>query len=165
MGIRVFLSLGSNLGDRGEMLRLGLDRLGKLPGTRIVGRSGLYETEPVGELNQPAFLNLAAEIETGLGPLELLNAVQEIERELGREAGPRWGPRLIDIDIILWGDTVIEEGQLQTPHPRFRQRAFVLVPLCDIAPDVRDPVTGQTMRQLLNAPGIEGRVTPLLENF
>jgi 2-amino-4-hydroxy-6-hydroxymethyldihydropteridine diphosphokinase len=161
MGTRVYLSLGSNLGDSADLLRSALEQLDCLPATRVTRASRLYETEPVGELNQPAFLNLAVEIETGLAPLELLNAAQEIERELGREKGPRWGPRLIDIDLILWGDTVMTHSALLLPHPRFRQRAFVLAPLSEIAPDARDPITGRTVRQLFKDPGVEGRVLPL----
>lgn len=161
MGNAVYLSLGSNLGDSASMLTQALERLDRLPGTRVKRASRLYETEPVGELNQPAFLNIAAEIETVLSPLELLNAAQRIERELGREKGPRWGPRLIDIDLILWGETVMQDEDLTLPHPRFRTRAFVLAPLSEIAPDVRDPITGQTVRQLSQSPGIEGQVLPL----
>jgi 2-amino-4-hydroxy-6-hydroxymethyldihydropteridine diphosphokinase len=161
MGNAVYLSLGSNLGDSASMLTQALEELDRLPGTRVKRASRLYETEPVGELNQPAFLNIAAEIETVLSPLELLNAAQRIERELGREKGPRWGPRLIDIDLILWGETVMQDEDLTLPHPRFRTRAFVLAPLSEIAPDVRDPITGQTVRQLSQSPGIEGQVLPL----
>lgn len=161
MGTAVYLSLGSNLGDSAGMLTQALERLDRLPATKVKRASRLYETEPVGELNQPAFLNIAAEIETGLRPLELLNAAQDIERDLGREKGPRWGPRLIDIDLILWGDTVLQEEELTLPHPRFRTRAFVLAPLSEIAPDARDPITGRTVRQLSQSPGIEGQVLPL----
>lgn len=136
-------------------------RLGNLPRTRVQRVSRVYETEPLGELNQPAFLNMAAEIKTGLSPLELLNAVKEIERELGRKDGPRWGPRPIDIDIILWDGLAMSDARLTIPHPRFRERAFVLAPLAEIAPEARDTLSGLTVRQLLDSPGVEGRVLPL----
>lgn len=153
--------MGSNLGDRLAPLRDSVVRIGNLPGTRVQRVSRIYETEPLGELNQPAFLNMAAEIKTGLAPLELLNAVKEIERELGRKDGPRWGPRPIDIDIILWDDLTMNDARLTIPHPRFRERAFVLAPLAEIAPEARDPLSGLTVRQLLESPGVEGRVLPL----
>lgn len=165
MGELAHLSLGSNLADRAGQLRQALKALGQLRQTVVTRVSRLYESEPLGELNQPAFLNMAAEIKTGLAPLELLNAAKEIERELGREDGPRWGPRLIDIDIILWGDTVIDDDVLTIPHAQYRQRAFVLAPLCEIAPDARDPLTTQTVRQLLDSLDTEGQVTPLNTDF
>lgn len=165
MGDAVLLSLGSNLADRAGQLRQALNAIALLPETQVTKVSRLYETAPLGELNQPAFLNVAAEIKTGLAPLELLNAAKGIERDLGRVDGPRWGPRLIDIDIILWGETVINEDALTIPHAQFRQRAFVLAPMCEIAPDARDPLTARTVRQLLDLLDTEGQVTPLNTDF
>ena len=147
----VYLSLGSNLGDRAEHLRRALEAVAALPDTRLVAQSSLHETAPWGVTDQPSFLNLAAEIGTALGPLELLNAVKAIELRLGRTQGPQWGPRVIDIDIVLWQDKVMETDALTLPHPRFRDRAFVLLPLREIAPDAVDPVTGRTVAELAAA--------------
>lgn len=147
----VYLSMGSNLGDRAEHLRRALEAVAALPGTQLVAQSSLHETAPWGVTDQPSFLNLAAEIGTALGPLELLNAVKAIELRLGRTQGPQWGPRVIDIDLVLWQDTVMETDALTLPHPRFRDRAFVLLPLREIAPDAVDPVTGRTVAELAAA--------------
>jgi 2-amino-4-hydroxy-6-hydroxymethyldihydropteridine diphosphokinase len=122
-----------------------------LPGTQLVATSSIHETAPWGVTEQPSFLNMAAEIETALGPLELLNAVKALELCLGRAPGPHWGPRVIDIDLVLWQDTVMETDALTLPHPRFRERAFVLLPLREIAPDAVDPVTGRTVAALAAA--------------
>ena len=133
---RVFLGLGSNLGDRESYLQAALDRISLLPGTRLVKASSVIETPPWGVTEQPSFLNLVAEIRTGLEPEELLKAVKEIEAEVGRQATYRWGPREIDIDLLLFGNRTVELPQLMLPHPRLRERAFVLEPLEEIAPDV-----------------------------
>jgi len=145
--------MGSNLGDRAEHLRRALEAVAALPGTRLVAQSTVHETEPWGVTDQPSFLNMAAEIETALGPLELLNAVKTLESSLGRTPGPHWGPRAIDIDLVLWQDRVMETEALVLPHPRFRERAFVLLPLREIAPDAVDPVTGRTVAELAEALG------------
>jgi 2-amino-4-hydroxy-6-hydroxymethyldihydropteridine diphosphokinase len=116
------------------------------------------ETEPVGPPGQPPYLNLAAEIETDLDPLELLKAAKDIEARLGREAGVRWGPRPIDIDIVLWGDRIVDLPELAIPHREFRNRAFVLVPLAQIAPDAVDPVTGRRIEELARAANLQGQV-------
>jgi 2-amino-4-hydroxy-6-hydroxymethyldihydropteridine diphosphokinase len=151
--MRVQLSLGSNLGDRVGNLRQALEELGAIPGVTVCKVSGFYETEPVGLIEQPWFINIAAEIETVLTPLELLNAAQTVEARLGRKPSLRWGPRTVDIDLILCEDRCIAEERLHVPHPRFRQRAFVLVPLVEIAPDARDPITGQTVAELAKSLG------------
>jgi 2-amino-4-hydroxy-6-hydroxymethyldihydropteridine diphosphokinase len=142
-------------------LRAALDALAGTGRVRVVKVSSAYETAPVGFPDQPAFVNLAVEIETALTPLELLNAVKEIERRLGRTPTARWGPREIDIDLVLWGSRVMDTAFLVLPHKEFRTRAFVLEPLAEIAPDAVDPVTGFTVQALRDRPGAQGGVTKL----
>jgi 2-amino-4-hydroxy-6-hydroxymethyldihydropteridine diphosphokinase len=144
---KVFFSLGSNLGDRMENLRLacqGLaDHLGSLK------TSPVYETEPWGFANQPAFLNMAAAANTSLAPLELLDLIKRLEQDLGREPTFRYGPRKIDIDILFFGILVVNTPGLQIPHPRMAERAFVLVPLADLAPDHIHPTLFRTVSEML----------------
>jgi 2-amino-4-hydroxy-6-hydroxymethyldihydropteridine diphosphokinase len=148
---RVFLSLGSNLGDRRAYIEKALEAL-KGTDIRIVKQSSVYETEPQDVRTQPWFLNIAVECETRLFPLQLLAAAQRIERALGRNRGLHAiakGPRPIDIDILLFGRAKIDSPQLAIPHPRMLQRRFVLEPLVEIAPRLRHPVTGGLMKDAL----------------
>lgn len=131
----MFLSLGSNLGDRRAHLEEALWRLEE-GGVRVVRRSSWYETEPVGYTDQPAFLNLVVEVRTSLTPRALLRRTQEVELALGRVRTVRWGPRTADVDLLLYGRRVILEPDLVVPHPRLRERAFVLVPLYELDPDL-----------------------------
>lgn len=156
--MRVHLALGSNLGDRSRNLAAAVEALGCHENIRVHGISSCYETEPLGEAAQPQFLNMAVEIETEMAPLELLKAVKDIEVRLGRRPARRWGPREIDIDLILWGPERVKMEELTLPHAEFRQRAFVLAPLAEIAPDAVDPVTGKTVRELAASPDARGRV-------
>lgn len=157
----VRLSLGSNVGDRAGNLGSAIAGLRETLGVRVDKVSRCYQTEPLGITDQPAFLNLAVEIETALEPLELLNAVKDIEARLGRTPTPRWGPRAIDIDIILWGSLAMETERLTIPHPEFRKRAFVLAPLAEIASDAVDPVSGLTVAELASRPEAKGRVVDI----
>ena len=153
---RVFLSLGSNLGDREEYLQRALDALAS-EGITVLKRSSLYETEPQELAQQPWFLNIAVECETRCFPLQLLTTLQRVEHELGRvrTAAGRKGPRAIDIDILLFGNAVMDTPKLVIPHPRMRERRFVLEPLLEIAPDLRDPHTREPLRKYLS--GIVGQ--------
>ena len=145
-----YLSIGSNLGDKYANCLEGVDRVDALDLTRVVAVSGFYRTEPVDFLDQAWFVNGALKIETGLEPLELIHRLKETERRLGQiEKEVRFGPRIIDLDIILYGNTVMDTGVLTIPHPRMHQRCFVLKPLCDIGADTVHPVLGETMEQLL----------------
>ena len=140
------IALGSNLGDRAAHLAFAVARLRQhLTDFRV---STFHETDPVGVAAQPRFLNAAATGATALSAGELLDLLLSIEQERGRERTQPGGARTLDLDLILYGDDVIEEPGLRVPHPRFRERAFVLRPLAEIAPDWRDPVTGKTVAEL-----------------
>ena len=141
-----FLSLGSNLGNREALLNEALDGL-EAAGVHILRRSSVHETEPQDFRDQPWFLNIAVEVETNLSALELLAAIQKIEAALGRRRTVPKGPRTIDIDILFYGNLVIQTAELEIPHPRLTQRSFVLNPLSEIAPDFRHPMTGKSVRE------------------
>lgn len=146
----VYLSLGSNLGDRAAHIESALARLAE-ENVRIVKRSSFYETEPVEFWAQGWFLNIAAEAETELMPRQLLRVIRQIERELGRKRIVHAGPRTIDIDILLFGANIAKAADLEIPHPRMTERRFVLVPMAEIAPALRHPVLRLTMTELLAA--------------
>lgn len=133
-----YLSLGANLGDRLEQLAAAVRMLDATPGIRLVAVSGVWETAPQGVVDQPDFLNAVARVETGLDPLALLAAAQRVEQALGRERTVRWGPRRIDVDILLYGDERVDLPGLTIPHPRLEERAFVLVPLLELLPGRED---------------------------
>ena len=141
---RAYIGLGANLGDRERMLWSALHMLAFSPEVDVVAVSSFRETDPVGYLDQPAFVNAAAAVETELGPRELLGLLLDVERELGRtREGPRFGPRTIDLDLLLYGDEVVDEPGLTVPHPRLHERVFALEPLTELDPDLAVPGRGR----------------------
>jgi 2-amino-4-hydroxy-6-hydroxymethyldihydropteridine diphosphokinase len=146
----VYLGLGSNIGDCQQMLQGAIDRLGS-PDLRIKRVSSVYKTEPQARRNQHWFLNAAVEAETDLFPKQLLARIAKIEQQLGRRRMLANGPRTIDIDILFYGSFIVATPELTIPHPRFAERRFVLAPMAELAPELRDPVTRRTMRDLLAA--------------
>jgi 2-amino-4-hydroxy-6-hydroxymethyldihydropteridine diphosphokinase len=142
----VYLSLGSNLGDRAANLRAAIEKLGEL-GT-VVTVSSLYDTEPVEVTAQPWFLNCVVKLETEKMPRQLIAAILSLEQSMGRQRKQQKGPRTIDIDILLFGSSVIDLPTLTVPHPALHERRFVLEPLAEVAPEVRHPVFRRTMREL-----------------
>lgn len=145
---RAYIGVGSNLGDRLANLVAAVEKLRGQAGVRVLRCSHLYETEPVGVADQPWFLNGVLEIETDLGPWELLSTLKRIERELGRQPGRRWGERLIDLDLLLYGDQPVAEKDLSVPHPEMWSRLFVLIPLAELAPRLRRP-DGRSIEQAI----------------
>jgi 2-amino-4-hydroxy-6-hydroxymethyldihydropteridine diphosphokinase len=127
------------------MIRMALDDLARLPATLLVKASSLYDTEPVGEVDQPNFLNAVAQVDTELTARQLLWNLQLIEKRLGRVRTQRWGPRTIDLDLLLYGHLVVDEPDLKVPHPELIHRSFVLVPLVELDPLLAHPVTGETL--------------------
>lgn len=158
----IFLSLGSNIGDREKNLHAAIMALAEA-NVRVTRVSSFYETEPVDLREQPWFLNCAAQAETELPPLELLGALREIESHMGsRKLVPK-GPRLIDLDILLYGEETIDTPELQVPHPRMLLRKFVLMPLAEIAPNLRHPSWGEIVSQVLDGLGDSSAVRKLSE--
>ena len=152
---RAYVGLGANLGEREQTLRRAVELLAAEPGIEVVAVSSFRETDPVGYLDQPAFLNGACAVETSLGPRELLDRLLAVERALGRErgTGPRWGPRTIDLDLLLYGHETVEEPGLTVPHPRLTERSFALEPLVELDPGLTLP-DGRGLRSLLS-PAVE----------
>lgn len=149
--MKAYIGLGSNLGEREALLKAALEQIAALPETRLGRVSSLYDTTPVGELDQPNFLNAVAQIETELTARQLLWNLLLIERRLGRvrHVARRYGPRTIDLDLLLHGDLVLESDELTLPHPELARRGFVLVPLVEVEPRLVHPVLGLTVTELL----------------
>ncbi|MBI3509164.1 MAG: 2-amino-4-hydroxy-6-hydroxymethyldihydropteridine diphosphokinase [Bacteroidetes bacterium] len=145
----VFAGLGSNLGDRKKNVRNACEMIGQLNGTTITRFSSMIETEPWGKTDQPFFLNCVIQIETSLTPEELLVHFIAIEKKMGRTRQEKWGPRMIDIDIIFFNDAAIREEHLQIPHPHMAQRIFVLAGMCELDPHKIHPVIGKSMLNLM----------------
>lgn len=149
---QVFISVGSNLGDKIENCRSGISGLVAGGDTTLVGSSSFYRTSPVDYKEQDWFVNLVVKIHTTLDPFELLHKLQDIQKAIGRkDSVVRFGPRVLDLDIIFYDDLVLQTDILEIPHPRMHKRRFVLRPICDIEPSMMHPVLGKNMRSLLNA--------------
>lgn len=144
-----YLCLGSNMGDKAAYLAAARKAIAELPGTRVTAESSLYHTAPVGKTDQDWFLNQVLRVETLLGPRELLRSCLAIENELGRVRLERWGPRVIDIDLLVYDNVTSDDDELTLPHPRIAERAFVLVPLMELEPTLR--IGGSSVAELLAA--------------
>jgi 2-amino-4-hydroxy-6-hydroxymethyldihydropteridine diphosphokinase len=159
-----YISVGSNLGNQLENCRFGIKALTDAPQVSITGRSRFYRTEPVDFTAQDWFVNAVIRIESTLGPFELLDRLQSVQREAGRPAGAiRFGPRVLDLDLLMVDQLVLEDPRLTLPHPRMHHRRFVLQPLCDIDPLLIHPVLGKDMRQLLSELDVRGQQIVELE--
>ena len=143
-----YIGIGSNLGNREENCQKAIALLIE-KNIKITKRSSLYEIEAWGVKEQPRFINMAVEIETNLEPAELLKVIKEIENSMGRREGIRWGPRVIDLDVLLYDDLILKTGELEIPHPAIKDREFVLKPLSEIAPDKIHPILKKSIKTLL----------------
>ncbi|GAA4076007.1 2-amino-4-hydroxy-6-hydroxymethyldihydropteridine diphosphokinase [Amphibacillus indicireducens] len=147
---KVYIALGSNIAPRVDYLNQAIEAIGQVEQMSVVKQSSIYETEPVGYQDQAKFLNQVIEVETTYSPMEVLLASQSIENKLGRKREVRWGPRTIDLDILLYNHENIMTNQLIVPHPRMDSRAFVLVPLVELNPELVIPTTNQTVSEQLS---------------
>ena len=148
---RAYISLGSNIGDRLHYLQQAVRLLQYVKGIKVCQVSSVYETDPVGYVDQDAFLNIVVELETSLTPHELLKKCNEIEAELGRTREIHWGPRTVDLDILLYNEENVKSENLIIPHPRMTERGFVLIPLVEINANVRDPRTNSSFMEFADA--------------
>ena len=160
--VRAFIGIGANLADPQANVRRAIAAIAAIADSRVVASSSMYRTAPVGRLDQPDFVNAVTELETGLGAEALLDNLLSIEKDFGRERSTRNAPRTLDLDLLIYGDLRCETGRLTLPHPRVRERAFVLVPLVEIAADIRVGALG-TAEQLLAAISTDGveRIGPV----
>ena len=154
----VFIGIGANLGDRANTLQRAVSILHAESKVSVVALSSVYETDPIGVVDQPKFLNAAVSLDTDLPARDLLNYLLDIEKDFGRVRKTRWGPRTLDLDILLYRDAVIDEPGLTVPHSYLHQREFVLAPLCDLAPDVTHPVLAQSLQSLFSSLPEESQV-------
>lgn len=154
MAVKVLISIGSNMGERIENCRRAIGSLDGLRGVTLQKESSFYETMPWGKTDQPLFINCAVMVETDIEPLIFLEKLEEIELNIGRVQGERWGPRLIDLDIVIYGDVVMETERLTLPHKHAHERAFVMTPAREIAPQLQHPVLKKSVREI--ADGLAG---------
>ncbi|MBI5816458.1 MAG: 2-amino-4-hydroxy-6-hydroxymethyldihydropteridine diphosphokinase [Nitrospinae bacterium] len=160
--MRVYLSIGSNMGDRLGNLRKAGESIEALPGVTLEAAGRIYETAPLGGPEQEWFYNTAVAVETGAAPADLLRMTRKIEADMGRVRGVKWGPRVIDIDIIFYGNETVDTPELVIPHPMAAQRRFVLLPVADIDPGFVHPVLGKTVAALLESLPEKGQETRLV---
>lgn len=153
-----YIAIGSNLGDRQATIDRAINNINALEGVRIIKQSSIIETPPVGDIDQGPYLNGVVHVQSTMAARDLLDFLLQIETVHGRDRSQeqRWGPRTLDLDLIVFGDQVIDEPGLQVPHPRLHERSFVLIPLAEIAPDILIPIQNETPRQLLKALGGAG---------
>ena len=161
MAVSAFLGLGSNLGERLENLQRAVELLNGEPGVTVVASSRIWESDPVGGPPQPEFLNAVVRIETTLAPLDILAACRRVEAALGRVRGVRWGPRTIDIDVLLFGRQAVDDDDLTVPHPRMTERAFVVLPLLELDPDAELPGGSRLVDVRLGDAGARPFASPL----
>jgi 2-amino-4-hydroxy-6-hydroxymethyldihydropteridine diphosphokinase len=153
---QAWVSIGSNIGDRAAYIARALTSLSALPDTEVTGVSSLYDTAPVGEEDQPSFLNAVAEISTDMEPVALMRSLLSIEEDCGRTREKKWGPRTLDLDLIIYDDVEMDAPELTLPHPRAKARAFVLIPLAEIAPELRFPGHDMTVSRMVEGLGDVG---------
>jgi 2-amino-4-hydroxy-6-hydroxymethyldihydropteridine diphosphokinase len=155
-----YIGLGSNLGDKKSNIQKVIDIIREKKILKEIKVSSLFLTEPVGKKEQPDFLNLVIKGKTELGPFELLSSLLEIENNLGRKRKEKWGPRQIDLDILFYGDIILNQENLVIPHPELPNRRFVLVPLMELSPDLKHPLLNKNIRQLLKDTKDQSKVEP-----
>lgn len=161
---RVYIGLGTNVGDRPGLIERAIAALDEIPNVDLIRRASLYETEPVGPVDQSWFLNTVVEVDAELDPHALLSQLKRIETDLGRQKRERWGPREIDLDLLLYGDSTIRTSELVVPHPELAERRFVLVPLAELVPDLVHPGLGRSVERLLRECADEKGVRPFPTN-
>jgi len=162
--MKAFVGIGSNIGDRMGNCLKAISMINDVDGCSVIKRSSFYRTEPIGYKDQNWFVNCIILVETKFSPYELLMQLQEIEKSMGREKGIKWGPRLIDLDIIMYDNLIMDNGKLTIPHPLMHKRRFVLIPMNEIAPSVIHPVLNKTIKEILNSLSEDGQAVFLVRD-